>query len=101
MEVFDHMPIAAHINGKYLCVHGGISPDLHKLELINKFDRFNEVPMSGMHCDLLWSDPMTESVGAKEEWADNPRDCAYQFGEKPLRKLMSENDGLISVIRAH
>ena len=77
MEVFDHMPIAAHINGKYLCVHGGISPDLHKLENINKIDRFAEVPMEGMHCDLLWCDPMDESGGSRNDWSPNPRDCAF------------------------
>lgn len=66
MEVFDHMPIAAHINGKYLCVHGGISPELNKLSEINSINRFNEVPMDGMLCDLLWSDPMTETQGARE-----------------------------------
>ena len=88
MEVFDHMPIAAHINGKYLCVHGGISPELTTLDTINKVDRFAEVPMTGMHCDLLWSDPMDEKKGQDKEWAPNPRDCAFMFGEKPLRKVM-------------
>lgn len=39
MEVFDTLPIAAHVSGKYLCVHGGISPDLNKLADINLIDR--------------------------------------------------------------
>jgi len=28
MEAFDSMPVSADVNGDYLCMHGGISPDL-------------------------------------------------------------------------
>jgi serine/threonine-protein phosphatase 2B catalytic subunit len=40
MDTFDMLPIAAYIGSRYLCVHGGISKDLKKLEEINKIDRF-------------------------------------------------------------
>lgn len=39
MEVFDLLPIAAIINGKYICVHGGISPSLSSCHDINKLKR--------------------------------------------------------------
>ena len=32
MEVFDAMPIAAQVAKKYLAMHGGISPQLEKLD---------------------------------------------------------------------
>ena len=32
MEVFDSMPIACIVDNKYFGMHGGISPDLSKLE---------------------------------------------------------------------
>lgn len=60
MDTFDQLPIAAHVNGKYLCVHGGISPELSKIAEINLIDRKKEIPMEGMLCDLVWSDPMEE-----------------------------------------
>jgi serine/threonine-protein phosphatase 2B catalytic subunit len=28
MELFDNLPLVAIVNGLYMCVHGGISPDL-------------------------------------------------------------------------
>lgn len=33
MESFDLFPLAAIINGKFLAVHGGISPDLKSVKI--------------------------------------------------------------------
>ena len=43
MEFFDVLPIAAFLEndiGRYLLVHGGISPELLDLSQINEIDRF-------------------------------------------------------------
>jgi serine/threonine-protein phosphatase 2B catalytic subunit len=57
LESFDNMPLAANVNSDYLCMHGGISPDLHEINDINNINRFGEPDMKGFMCDLLWSDP--------------------------------------------
>ncbi len=44
MTVFDNMPIASVINGKFLCIHGGISPHVQSVKDINKINRNVEPP---------------------------------------------------------
>lgn len=34
MDMFDHLPLSALINGKFLCVHGGISADFQSVRLV-------------------------------------------------------------------
>ena len=47
METFDMMPIAALVDNKILCVHGGLSPQINVLSDYNGIDRKMEVPGEG------------------------------------------------------
>lgn len=60
MEAFDQLPIAALISSKYLAMHGGISPDLQYLDQLDSVQRFREIPMDGLMCDLMWADPLKD-----------------------------------------
>jgi serine/threonine-protein phosphatase 6 catalytic subunit len=69
-SVFDFMCIAAVVDGRVLCVHGGLSPEVSILDQISTIDRMQEVPHEGPFCDLLWSDP--EDI-EEEAWMISPR----------------------------
>jgi len=101
MELFDSMPISALVDGKYFGMHGGISPELSKLDQVDKINRFQEVPLDGVFCDLLWADPMADEVANAKDYIDNEeRECSYLFGKKPAKKLLDQNN-LMSILRGH
>ena len=104
MSCFDCLPIASVLNGRFLCVHGGLSPDIRNVEDINAIHRFREPPSSGPMCDLLWSDPMDEE---EEEYSpealyvhNDLRGCSYVFSYNAVCQFLVNNN-LLSVIRAH
>ncbi|XP_072341641.1 serine/threonine-protein phosphatase 2B catalytic subunit gamma isoform-like isoform X2 [Scyliorhinus torazame] len=103
MAAFDCLPLAAIVNRQFLCLHGGLSPDVHTLDDIRRLDRFKEPPAFGPMCDLLWSDP-TEDYG-NEKTADHfshntVRGCSYFFSYAAVCRFLQHNN-LLSVIRAH
>ena len=95
-DMFNHLPVAATIDDKVLCMHGGLSPALESVSQIAKLKKPTDVPDSGLLCDLLWSDPEANIEGFEE----NDRGVSYIFGEKVLKNFNKNND-LDLIIRAH
>jgi diadenosine tetraphosphatase ApaH/serine/threonine PP2A family protein phosphatase len=56
-QVFDAMPLAALVEGRVLCVHGGLSPDVRTCDQMRTITRTAEIPQEGPFADLMWSDP--------------------------------------------
>ena len=101
MDLFDSMPLTGIVDNKYFAMHGGISPELAKVDQVDKIQRFQEVPLEGIFCDLLWADPMSDEVANSKDYQDNEeRECSYLFGKKPAKKLL-DNNGLMSILRGH
>lgn len=57
VDVFNSLPLAALIEDKIFCMHGGIGPDLNKISDLIKVNRPMDMPVKGIVTDLLWSDP--------------------------------------------
>ncbi|XP_021037496.1 serine/threonine-protein phosphatase 2B catalytic subunit gamma isoform isoform X2 [Mus caroli] len=103
MHTFDCLPLAALLNQQFLCVHGGMSPEITCLEDIRKLDRFSEPPAFGPVCDLLWSDPLEDYGSEKtlEHYTHNTvRGCSYFFSYPAVCEFL-QNNSLLSIIRAH
>uniref|UniRef100_A0A4W5NF39 Serine/threonine-protein phosphatase n=1 Tax=Hucho hucho TaxID=62062 RepID=A0A4W5NF39_9TELE len=103
MDAFDCLPLAALMNQQFLCVHGGLSPEIHTLDDIKKIDRFKEPPAFGPMCDLLWSDPLEDFGNEKtqEFFSHNTvRGCSYFYSYPAVCEFL-QNNNLLSVIRAH
>lgn len=103
MESFCSLPLAAVMNKQFLCIHGGLSPELHTLEDIKAIDRFREPPTHGLMCDILWADPLEEFGQEKtgEYFVhNNVRGCSYFFSY-PAACAFLEKNNLLSIIRAH
>lgn len=94
-DLFDYIPLTALIEGKFFCLHGGLSPSIDTLDQIRQLDRSQEVPHEGPMCDLLWSDPDDRSG-----WAISPRGAGFIFGQD-ISEQFNHNNNLIMISRAH
>jgi serine/threonine-protein phosphatase PP1 catalytic subunit len=95
-DLFNWLPVAAIIDEKILCMHGGLSPDLKTIQSIQEISRPTDIPDTGLLCDLLWSDPDKDVL----EYDENDRGVSVIFGEKIVQDFNKKND-LDLIIRAH
>ncbi|KAG2743240.1 Metallo-dependent phosphatase [Suillus brevipes Sb2] len=103
MDSFCALPLAAIMNKQFLCIHGGLSPELNTLDDIRAIDRFREPPTHGLMCDILWSDPVEDFGQEKmnESFVHNHvRGCSYFFTYQAACQFLERNN-LLSIIRAH
>ncbi|KAG6811974.1 hypothetical protein H0H92_005008 [Tricholoma furcatifolium] len=113
IKSFCALPVAALVDGRFFCVHGGISPSLIKLSDLNQLNRFQEPGNHGLLCDLLWSDPAV-NYGHEHEPSASPhalrpgqtfehnttRGCSFYYSYEAVCQFLERN-GLLGVIRGH
>jgi len=96
IDCFNCLPVAAIVDEKIFCMHGGLSPELSQMEQIKRIMRPTDVPDTGLLCDLLWSDPDKDIVG----WGENDRGVSFTFGEDIVAQFLRRHD-LDLICRAH
>jgi len=125
MESFDHLPLGAVVNKQFFCIHGGLSPEITRIEQIRAINRHHEIPRAGAMCDLLWSDPYEPEAGgttgmgegeragktrqviatddpSEAVWfqSNEARQCSYLYGVEAVRTFLETNN-MTAIIRAH
>jgi serine/threonine-protein phosphatase 2B catalytic subunit len=71
IESFTALPLSGLLDGKFFCVHGGISPELNTVSDLDRIYRFKEPGSYGLLCDLLWADP-APNFGYETEPSKHP-----------------------------
>ncbi|KAI0746373.1 Metallo-dependent phosphatase-like protein [Daedaleopsis nitida] len=111
---FQALPITALVDGKFFCVHGGISPELDTLQDLVHLNRFEEPASKGLLCDLLWADPIPNFGHEQDPTYDRPhglppgvpfvdnhtRGCSYYFTYEAACKFLERNQ-LLGIFRGH
>ena len=95
-DCFNCLPVAAVIDEKLFCCHGGLSPDLGSMDQIRRIMRPTDVPDQGLLCDLLWADPDKETNG----WGENDSGVSFTFGPEIVSKFLAKH-GFDLVVRGH
>ena len=96
IKLFYSLPLAHVINNKILIIHGGLfSSDDITLNDIRNINRFIEVPVEGIMCELLWSDP-TIIPGRRP----SNRGVGILFGPDVANNFLKKNN-LNLLIRSH
>lgn len=96
-QAFDFLPIAALIDDKIFCVHGGISQHLTSVQALKgEFQKPIYSYDDPVLFDLMWSDPTIKT----RDFTPSERGAGNQYGSKALTTFLTENN-LSYLIRAH
>lgn len=104
-EVFNWLPLAAIIDRKVLCMHGGIGPNVTSLQQIEQIQRplrayFHDTEdyMPSVN-EILWSDPAEDdSIVGYQHSERGPK--LFKFGADRVNEFCNMN-GLELIIRSH
>ena len=96
-DLFNCLPVAAIIEHKIFCMHGGLSPELHSLDQINYLGRPIDVTDTGLLFDLLWSDPEIDQVN---DWYHGGASFSYTFSHNVVTTFLQKYDFKL-ICRSH
>jgi len=96
VDCFDVLPVAATVDDRIFCCHGGLSPHMEKVQQIDTLTRPTDVPDSGLMCDLLWADLNQTTLG----WGPNERGVSISYAGDIVDQFLKRNDYDL-ICRAH
>ena len=96
-KVFQWLPFAAVVSGKFFCVHGGLSPSLTSLKQLKGLTRPMDMYDGDLVSDLVWSDP--QQTGDLD-YVRNQRGSGVVFGPPAIAKFLKETN-MQYIIRGH
>ncbi|KAH0794686.1 Pph3p [Histomonas meleagridis] len=94
-DMFETLPLAAIVDNRLFCVHGGLSPDLNTIQQIEDYQRVQQPELTSFVGNMLWSDP--DEV---EDYERSERRSGYLFGEAHVEKFLKTNN-LQKIVRSH
>ncbi|GAB2213529.1 hypothetical protein Droror1_Dr00017837 [Drosera rotundifolia] len=99
-QLFNHLPLAALIEKKIICMHGGIGRSINSVDQIEKLERPITMDAGSIVLmDLLWSDPTeNDSIEGLRPNARGPG--LVTFGPDRVSDFCKKNK-LQLIIRAH
>ncbi|KAH0898506.1 hypothetical protein HID58_048074 [Brassica napus] len=99
-QLFNYLPLAALIENKIICMHGGIGRSISSMEQIEKIERPITMDAGSLILmDLLWSDPTeNDSIEGLRPNARGPG--LVTFGPDRVTEFCKKNK-LQLIIRAH
>ncbi|CAD7933825.1 unnamed protein product [Amoebophrya sp. A25] len=109
--IFEWLPCGAVIEGRILCIHGGIGGSIESISEIAEMPRplkVAQIPQNAAEqkvTDLLWSDP-SDSDSVKGVTSNETRDPdgtgrIVKFGPDRVEEFLRRNSPLSMLIRAH
>ncbi|OMJ90431.1 hypothetical protein SteCoe_7238 [Stentor coeruleus] len=109
-RMFEYLPLAAIIEDKVICLHGGIGSSLETVSQIEALSRPLEVvhevsnDLQQLIVDILWSDPTDNDleIGIHPNVIRDPNGTGniVKFGPDRVKDFLTRN-GLSLIIRAH
>ena len=96
IQSFSFLPLAAIVNEKILCFHGGLSPNFSSIEQIESIHRPILSYDDPIVCGILWSDPYKKI----DLFMPSKRGTGFFFGKQAVDNFL-ENNSINCIIRGH
>lgn len=101
-DVFNWLPFCALIDTRLLCMHGGLSPNLEKIDQLAQLKRPIDPCEAGLHIDLLWADPDCKMKDTDKDplFGPSTRGISSHFNKRAVSEACRKMK-LDMIVRAH